>query len=139
MLFNRSLAGLTVKVVVPVPVTKPLVISIVSTTLSSDVLCMTILPLLTATASSNTKTMLLSIATSVESSVGVDELSVGAVVSLVSAKIALKVVFAVIVKVIVSLVSVDAPSHLINFCPLCGTALISIGISLYHKPLKLFC
>lgn len=29
--------------------------------------------------------------------------------------------------------------YMMNFCPLCGTALICIGISLYHKPLKLFC
>ena len=77
----KLLVGLTVIVVVPVPVTKPPVTSIVSTVLSSDVFLMVILPVSTSTASSKVKTMFEPTVTPVASSVGVDDDKLGAVES----------------------------------------------------------
>ena len=68
--------------VVPVPVTKPLVTSMVSTVESSEVFLMIILPDSTSTASLKVSTILLSTATPIALSAGVDELSVGLVVSI---------------------------------------------------------
>jgi len=71
--------------VVPVPVTKPLVTSMVSTVESSDDFLITILPLSTSTASLKVSTILASTATPVAPSVGVEEDRVGLVVSVLAA------------------------------------------------------
>ena len=77
----RVTDGLTVICDVPVPVTWPLVTSIVSIVLSSEVFLIVILPLSTSTFSLKFKIILALIPTSVVSSAGLDELKVGATTS----------------------------------------------------------
>ena len=79
--------GLMVISVVPVPVTKPLVTSMVSTVESSDDFLIVILPLSTSTASLKVRTILASTATPVAPSAGDDEDRVGLVVSVKSANL----------------------------------------------------
>ena len=69
--------------VVPVPVTWPLVTSMVSIVELSDVFLIVILPLSTSTASEKLRTILPPTATAVALSAGVELLRVGAVVSVV--------------------------------------------------------
>ena len=67
--------------VVPDPVTRLLVTSIVSTTELSEVLYKTILPVSTSTASENVNTILLLLATAIASSAGDELTKIGAITS----------------------------------------------------------